>query len=604
MGMAASQARYLTLTARKTNTEYEGQQINQARVALANQSADLFNQMLSMEVPKCPDSTDFTTIQYSWSDGINTSVLSDFYQLGCAEEEYNYIVKSYHYENVYTGTRKLLHDPQIQSSMDLKYHYYPDDKDLNKEFRVQNIVYDVVHDKYMLENAENETTKTFTRVDDFGETRLELDAIYGRTEEHSANLFYYDEDNDTYVLDTGKIDQSVYDGLTLVDKDDATQLQALQDALGANYDDTKDYYLREEDGTYVMADDIPQNPLIYEFTKVDQEDSEQLQKLKETYGLEYNENENYYFDENAKMYVKESDILKHQNNMGMASDIFIRKQDDGTVYYTDGEYFITAQDIARLSQVLNEPVPDNNLLVLKRGLEDRKFFNFEAVGNCTLEELSEKDFEDKDIKTELLQIMKDMRGENGNAISAANFEKCFDETGQYLGGIYTFKMNGIVYYTTEDDLETSAQSAYAENSLADNNIDMQTTKMPYYKANYLKTKIEETLRALLETDGSGRFASVRFEDDSVVYTLNTETITDEAAYANAMNQYYYNQEQYSKAIADINAKTEIIQAQDRTLELRLKQLDTEQNALQTEMEAVKKVVSKNVETSFKTFGGG
>ena len=604
MGMAASQARYLTLSARKTNTEYEGQQINQARVALANQSADLFNQMLTIEVPKCPDSTDFTTIQYSWSDGINTSVLSDFYQLGCAEEEYNYIVKSYHYENVYTGTRKLLHDPQIQSSMDLKYHYYPEDKDLNKQFRVQSFAYDIIHDKYMLENAENETTKTFTRVDDFGETRLELDAIYGRTEEHSANLFYYDEDTDTYVLDTGRIDESVYDGLTLVDKDDATQLQALQDALGVDYDDTKDYYLREEDGTYVMAEDIPQNPLIYEFAKVDKEDTEQLQKLKDTFGLEYDEDENYYFDENSKMYVKESDILDNQNNMGLASNIKIRKQDDGSVYYTDGEYFITAQDIANLSQVLNEPVPDNNLLVLKRGLEDRKFFNFEAVGNCTLEELTEKDLEDKDIKTELLQIIKDMRGENGNAISAANFEKCFDETGQYLGGIYTFKMNGVVYYTTEDDLEVSAQSAYAENSLADNNIDMQTTKMPYYKANYLKTKIEETLRALLETDGSGRFASVRFEDDSTVYTLNTEAITDEAAYANAMNQYYYNQEQYSKAIADINAKTEIIQAQDRTLELRLKQLDTEQNALQTEMEAVKKVVSKNVETTFKTFSGG
>ncbi len=604
MGMAASQSRYLALTARKTNTEYEGQQINQARVALANQSADLFNQMLTIEVPKCPDSTDFTTIQYSWSDGINTSVLSDFYQLGCAEEEYNYIVKSYHYENVYTGTRKLLHDPQIQSSMDLKYHYYSEDKDLNKQFRVQSFAYDIIHDKYMLENAENETTKTFTRVDDFGETRLELDAIYGRTEEHSANLFYYDEDTDTYVLDTGRIDESVYDGLTLVDKDDATQLQALQDALGVDYDDTKDYYLREEDGTYVMAEDIPQNPLIYEFAKVDKEDTEQLQKLKDTFGLEYDEDENYYFDENSKMYVKESDILDNQNNMGLASNIKIRKQDDGSVYYTDGEYFITAQDIANLSQVLNEPVPDNNLLVLKRGLEDRKFFNFEAVGNCTLEELTEKDLEDKDIKTELLQIIKDMRGENGNAISAANFEKCFDETGQYLGGIYTFKMNGVVYYTTEDDLETSAQSAYAENSLADNNIDMQTTKMPYYKANYLKTKIEETLRALLETDGSGRFASVRFEDDSTVYTLNTEAITDEAAYANAMNQYYYNQEQYSKAIADINAKTEIIQAQDRTLELRLKQLDTEQNALQTEMEAVKKVVSKNVETTFKTFSGG
>ena len=70
MGMAASQARYLGLTARKTNCEWEGQQINQARTALANQSANLFNQMLALSVPDCPDKTDFTTIQYSYTDGI------------------------------------------------------------------------------------------------------------------------------------------------------------------------------------------------------------------------------------------------------------------------------------------------------------------------------------------------------------------------------------------------------------------------------------------------------------------------------------------------------------------------------------------------------
>ena len=40
-----------------------------------------------------------------------------------------------------------------------------------------------------------------------------------------------------------------------------------------------------------------------------------------------------------------------------------------------------------------------------------------------------------------------------------------------------------------------------------------------------------------------------------------------------------------------------------TLELRMKQLETEQSALQNEMEAVKKVVSKNIENGFKTFGG-
>jgi predicted RNase H-like nuclease (RuvC/YqgF family) len=68
-----------------------------------------------------------------------------------------------------------------------------------------------------------------------------------------------------------------------------------------------------------------------------------------------------------------------------------------------------------------------------------------------------------------------------------------------------------------------------------------------------------------------------------------------------MNKYNYETAVYEKAIQDINAKTKKIQEQDRTLELRLKQLDTEQEALQTEMEAVKKVIDKNIEETFKTF---
>ena len=114
-------------------------------------------------------------------------------------------------------------------------------------------------------------------------------------------------------------------------------------------------------------------------------------------------------------------------------------------------------------------------------------------------------------------------------------------------------------------------------------------------------KIEEQNKALLETDGNGRFKSVKFDNDSIVYSLNTETVTDEAAYQDAMNQYNHEVAQYEKTIADINAKTSIIQQEDRTLELRLKQLDTEQNALKTEMEAVKKVIKDNVEATFKTF---
>ena len=85
------------------------------------------------------------------------------------------------------------------------------------------------------------------------------------------------------------------------------------------------------------------------------------------------------------------------------------------------------------------------------------------------------------------------------------------------------------------------------------------------------------------------------------YTLTCTTESDDAAYNQAMNQYYYDKAQYDQMVQNVNAKIEIIQVQDKNLELKLKQLDTEQNAIQTEMDAVKKVISKNVESSFKTF---
>ena len=136
MGMAASQARYIALTARKSNVEYEGQQINQARLALANQSANLFNQMMGMGVPTPPSTTDFTTVQYSFSDGVNTEVLSNFYQLGNSDSEYNYVVTTYHNEKVYTGSKKMLNDPQVQATQTNHFTYKPQSTDDNTEMNV------------------------------------------------------------------------------------------------------------------------------------------------------------------------------------------------------------------------------------------------------------------------------------------------------------------------------------------------------------------------------------------------------------------------------------------------------------------------------------
>ncbi len=54
MGLSASQTRYLSLTARKSNVEYQGQQINQARTALANQSSELYTEMMTLQAPTAP----------------------------------------------------------------------------------------------------------------------------------------------------------------------------------------------------------------------------------------------------------------------------------------------------------------------------------------------------------------------------------------------------------------------------------------------------------------------------------------------------------------------------------------------------------------------
>lgn len=120
-----------------------------------------------------------------------------------------------------------------------------------------------------------------------------------------------------------------------------------------------------------------------------------------------------------------------------------------------------------------------------------------------------------------------------------------------------------------------------------------------------KTEEVKGVTARMEQDSTGRIINVTLNpglEDEVTYAVTTNTVTDQAAYDDAMNQYEYDKYEYDQSIQEINAKIEIIQSEDKNLELRLKQLDTEQDAIQTEMDAVQKVIEKNTESTFKTFG--
>lgn len=153
------------------------------------------------------------------------------------------------------------------------------------------------------------------------------------------------------------------------------------------------------------------------------------------------------------------------------------------------------------------------------------------------------------------------------------------------------------YFYSENDLKNAIYEDGTGNSQSNINC---------YKIG-AETKTEE-VKAVenceIEKDSSGRYINITIPngDKEITYSLTTSTTTDQAAYEDAMNQYEYDKYEYDQAINEINAKIEIVQAQDKNLELRLKQLDTEQSAISTEIEAVSQVIDKNVESTFKTFG--
>ncbi|MBR2430738.1 hypothetical protein IKB17_04690 [bacterium] len=515
MGMAASQARYLALVARKSNCEYEGQQINQARTALANQSANLFNQMLGLQVPIPPSTQDFTKTQYSFKDGINAATISDWYQLA-GDQEYNYVVTHYYYTDKYTGSVKELNDPQVQTS--------GIGATSVTNSQIQQALLDIEDAKEKYEAKKAARIQAEADVKDLSKYKFDQAIL-------SASFA-----NNEYTVNLNPSGTQTYKAYSALSPTEQTSIDGILNTLitqGALSGAPSDYH----DKIYCLAGT--------QFAFVDD--------------------------------------LNGLNGMGSSTGTTLP-------YY---HVSATPTNAGALNSALSSAKIDEGMALLAYNSAQMAYNNLNVptyIGNSELTALSELN---QDQLAEINQVIDDMRLQNIDT----ELDNCFDGNGNYLGGIFKFTLNGTTYYTTLEDLKNSHSSG-----TGNNNIDGQQ-RLNYYNATYVSTKVEETEKALLETDSYGRFTSIRFENDSIKYKLSMETITDEAAYDDAMNQFYYENAKYDKLVQDINARTSIIHQQDRQLELRLKQLDTEQSALSTEMDAVKKVVDDNVEKSFKTFGG-
>ncbi len=582
MGMAASQARYLALVARKSNCEYEGQQINQSRLILSNQSANLFTQMLGLEVPTPPSKEDYKYIQYSFKDGVRGYTMDKWVQLDeDSSDGYNYAV-TYHYnKDEQQGAQKIRSNPQVQfSNKTVPPTTYETDiakiQTALEKIKKCQADYDKAVEDLTAKKNEAKLLSTFADpvTSNFAKSAVlqsdgsylvtRTDAryinntkyLYYSTTDGGATDRYYDYKNDTYY----------------------TSLDPLTPDSSA----THNYYSVNTTDTYKNYADCDADIQ----TKIDNA----LKMLKSSGALpETTLSSRIYYSDTLKAFA----LADNLENVGKAS-----VTESLPLYYLETADVPTERGLSCVSmEKMEQDLTDlQNAVDTAKGKLESANSEYAVlnvpkyIGNNELTPIYELTDAQLTAVNKIINSMKDKSIPN-------RLSYCFDGNGNYIGGLYTYEVNNVTYYSTYFDLADSVRSGTGIN-----NIDDQM-KLPIYNVQTVSVPVENTEKAVLETDAKGRFTSIRLESDSVTYSLTTESHTDEDGYQDAMNQYDYEKALYDKRVSDLNAQTSIIQRQDQDLELRLKQLDTEQNALSTEIDAVAKVVKDNVEKSFKTFGG-
>lgn len=163
---------------------------------------------------------------------------------------------------------------------------------------------------------------------------------------------------------------------------------------------------------------------------------------------------------------------------------------------------------------------------------------------------------------------------------------------------------GQALYSYKDDNDETCYMYVPMENVADGINNSYADEVTVYEnsTTFLEDQYDtEQQDANIILSEDGQVSKITFADGTVV-TPEVVTEMDQDAYDAAMVEYEYKKEVYEKEMNDANAKVKIIQAQDQKLEVRLKQLDTEQKAISTEIDAVKSVRDKSIEGSFKTFG--
>ena len=475
MGMAASQARFLGLTARKSNVEYQGQQVNQQRTALSNESANLYNQMMALDVPTPPATTDYYTTTYELEKSSGS-----------------YAKENYTFQNV---TKTYANENEYNISLISKKEYVAP-----------------VEKKYTIGSLQ---TKATTKVISTAPTLVEGDK-YGTNYYIQTASYVDDTKNETtnYIVASadkalGQLKASSSDyTYTLYPNSDPAVISAYKEKDDGTIDGEVLYYNIKDGGSQITP--AP--------TNLGEADKNSVKIVN---------SKNTIPDSTTQ---KSYNVLSNTLTVDSISTTLIYDEQELNAYDSEGALSVTPYQIYQVDP--NKELTGKGECCKNRG--EGYYFYQDSKGNnhfFTLDEL--------------------------NDFLCKNDDKEFFET---------------------------------------------------YANTYTK-EVQKQVTGIMEKSSTGRFSTLKIYNDEEfpaelrgnTYSLNVKQEFDQEAYDNAMNDYNYQKDVYEKTISDINSKTAIIQKQDQNLELRLDQLDTEQNAIKTEMDAVTKVLKDNVEKTFKTF---
>lgn len=469
MGLSASQARLLSLTARQSNLEFEGQQINQQRTTLSNQSSNYYNTLLEMDVPVPPSSDDYTKIVYTFMIGGNEATVKE----ALPEKQVNG-----------TSTYTVSYTTQL-STIGVK----------------ENSAYKT--------SASSARTKT--------EITSNTDAIY-------------DENANYFVAAMNRLDAS-----SVISEND-------------------EQYVLVKEGTPAGSIIIGANG--YQISK-EKYDSYQTKLDALNTDLNNVKNSAASTEEKAKQSSAITSQIKALEEERNSCKVYRQaiSSDAG-----QQKYAISYTKISGATSYAHHTESESNITYKENINESDSNKGFYIYKSSNGNSFTTVDPEYKD--------------------SFINADLNMDDYFQYVTS------SGVRFVKRED----------VEGNLNNQSVTVKTSAVGTINITSKNTMTDATI----EFDSSGRISTITDEAGNT-YTTTATTETDNDAYNDAYNQYEYNQYIYDQKQQEINASIEILQAQDKSLELRLSTLDTQHTAIQTELEAVKKVMSKNIDNSFKTF---